>query len=122
MGILAQMRSAVTIALQGNALGTNGYSAIILQGPKAKDPKVVSIYQNVIGIPLKDPRIQKVSDLFSLDGFRDNVMYITIEDNGIYKEVRGIDDPNDMPITGGQGFLRICSGRSNCGYLWREVD
>ena len=104
MGILAQMRSAVTIALQGDALGTNGRSTITLQGPEAKDPKVVSIYQNVIGIPLRDPRIQKVSDLFSLDGFRDNIMYITVEDNGIYKEVRGIDDPNDMPITGGQAF------------------
>ena len=104
MGILAQMRSAVTIALQGDALGTNGRSTITLQGPEAKDPKVVSIYQNVIGIPLRDPRIQKVSDLFSLDGFRDNIMYITVEDNGIYQEVRGIDDPNDMPITGGQAF------------------
>ena len=104
MGILAQMRSAVTIALQGDALGTNGRSTITLQGPEAKDPKVVSTYKNVIGIPLRDPRIQKVSDLFSLDGFRDNIMYIIVEDNGIYKEVRGIDDPNDMPITGGRLF------------------
>ena len=39
MGILAQMRSTVTLALQGDALGTNGHSNIILYGPKIKRSK-----------------------------------------------------------------------------------
>ena len=92
--IKARMSSNITIALQGDALGTNGHSTIILHPGK-----------NLVGIPLKDSRLKKVSDLLSLDGIRDNVTHIDIPiGGGEYKSVTGADDPDDIPITGGQAF------------------
>ena len=122
MGIMAHMSSPITLVLQGDALGTNGRSSITLHGLNIEDSNV--IYPpppNLIGIPLKDPRIQKVSDLFSLDGIRDNVTSITIEDNGTYKDITGVDDPDDILITGGQAFTlyaRKSAIITICGEKW----
>ena len=66
-GIIAAMHSAVTIRLRGNPLGTNGSGTINLH-PGA----------NLVGLPLDDPRINRVSSLFALDGIMSNVSAITL--------------------------------------------
>ena len=57
MGIIAGLRAPVSVRLRGDALGTDGNSAITLnQG------------LNVVGLPLRDSRLTRVSHLFALDG------------------------------------------------------
>ena len=94
MGIIAGMKAAITVRLRGNPLGTNGTSTITLnQG------------LNLVGLPLRDSRITRVSDLLSLDGIRGNVPTIILSDGGDFKSVGRAGDPGDITITGGQGFI-----------------
>ena len=80
--------------LSGDALGMDGMAAITLnQGI------------NLVGLPLRDPRITRVSHLFALDGADGNVAAIVVTDNGEFKLVGRAGDPGDSPITGGQAFL-----------------
>ena len=93
MGILASMKTAASIRLQGDALGTAGQSVINLsQGI------------NLVGLPLRDSRITRVSDLLALDGIRGNVPSIIVSDNGENKSVDSAGDPGDIAVTGGQAF------------------
>ena len=92
-GITAVMKNAVTLRLSGDALGTNGSSAIALH------PST-----NLVGIPLNDPRIARVSDLFGIDGMADNVSKIVVSDGGKFKVVERPGDDGDIPVTGGQAF------------------
>ena len=93
-GIIAGMITPVTIRLIGNPLGTNGSSTITL------NPGF-----NLVGLPLKDPRITRVSDLFALDGIGGNVHRITLTDSGKLQLVERAGDPSDIPIMGGQSFF-----------------
>ena len=94
LGILASMQVPVTIRLRGNALGTDERSTITLnQG------------RNLVGLPLRDPRITRVSDLLALEGIGGNVPVVILNDNGEFKTVGRAGDPGDIPITGGQGFI-----------------
>ena len=88
------MKAPVEVGLQGNPLGTNGHSLITLL------PEL-----NLVGVPLKDSRIARVSDLFALEGIGGNVSAITVWDNGRLKTVRQAGDEGDIPITGGQSFF-----------------
>ena len=93
-GILAGMKARVFIRLQGDALGTNGSSTLTLnQG------------LNLVGLPLRDPRIDRVSDLLALEGLGGNVPVVILTDNGEFKVVGQPGDPSDIPITGGQSFI-----------------
>ena len=93
-GIIAGMAVPTSILLSGSPLGKNGISTITLnQGP------------NLVGLPLKDSRITRVSDLFALDGIRGNVPAIILTHNGEFKLVEQVDDPGDIEITGGQSFI-----------------
>ena len=93
-GIIADMTAPVTISLTGEALGTNGSSTITLnQG------------FNVVGLPLRDSRVSRVSDLFVLHGIGGNVPAIILIDNGEFKAVGRAGDPGDIAITGGQSFM-----------------
>ena len=56
-GIIANIKTAVSVRLGGYALGTDGRSTLTL-----------SKGYNVVGLPLRDPRITRVSDLFTLNG------------------------------------------------------
>ena len=57
IGIIAGLRTPVSVRLGGTPLGTNGRSTITLnQG------------LNVVGLPLNDSRIMRVSDLFDSTG------------------------------------------------------
>ena len=94
MGIIAIMTNPVTARLQGTPLGTNENSTITLkQGT------------NLVGIPLRDSRITRISDLFTIDGIRDNVIAIIVSDGGEFKAVGRAGDDGDIPIIGGQSFL-----------------
>ena len=93
-GIIAGMAVPISILLSGSPLGKNGISTITLnQGP------------NLVGLPLQDLRITRVSDLFALDGIRGNVPTIILTHNGEFKLVEQVDDPGDIEITGGQSFI-----------------
>ena len=94
IGIIAGMTTPVSIHLRGNALGTNGNSTVSLnQG------------LNLVGLPLRDSRVTRVSDLFALDGIGGNVPLVILTDNGEFKTVGGAGDPGDIPIIGGQAFI-----------------
>ena len=93
-GIIANLRTPVFVRLRGSALGTNGTSTVTLnQG------------LNLVGLPLNDSRIIRVSDLFMLNGIGGNVPVIILTDGGEFKAVGQADDPGDIEITGGQSFI-----------------
>ena len=93
-GIIAGMIVPASIRLNGSPLGTNGSSAITLnQG------------LNLMGLPLKDPRIARVSDLFALDGISGNVPVVILRDNEDFQAVGQAGDPGDIPIIGGGAFI-----------------
>ena len=94
MGILAGMIALASIRLGGDALGADGMSTITL------NPGL-----NLVGLPLKDSRITRVSDLFVLEGIVDNVPVIIVSDSGELKVVGRTGDPGDIEITGGQSFI-----------------
>ena len=88
------MIAPVSVGLSGNPLGTNGNSTITLsQG------------LNLVGLPLRDSRINRVSDLFALDGIGGNVPVVILTDNGEFKAVGQAGDAGDIPIIGGQSFI-----------------
>ena len=93
-GIIAVMNNAVVLRLRGDALGTNGSSLITLHPGR-----------NLVGIPLRDSRITRVSGLFALEGIKGNVSAITILGNRPFKPVRETGDAGDTPIIGGQSFI-----------------
>ena len=98
MGIIAGMIFPRTTHFSGNPLGTNGNSTITLnQG------------LNLVGLPLNDSRINRVSDLFDLDGIGGNVPVIILTDGGEFKLVGRAGDPGDIEITGGQAFIMTAS-------------
>ena len=93
-GIIAGLRAPASIHLSGDPLGTDGSSTIALnQG------------LNVVGLPLRDSRVTRVSDLFALDGIRGNAPVIILTDGGEFKAVGRADDLGDVPVTGGQAFI-----------------
>ena len=93
-GIIASLKARVSVQLSGDPLGIDGSSSITLsQG------------LNLVGLPLRDPRISRVNDLFALDGIGGNVPVIILTDRGEFKAVGRADDPGDVPIRGGQAFI-----------------
>ena len=99
-GVIASLRNPVSIRLRGSALGTNGTSTITLnQG------------RNLVGLPLRDSRITRVSDLLELQGIRGNVPLIILTDGGEFTWVRRVGDPGDIAINGGQSFI-LDAGRA----------
>ena len=93
-GILAGMKTRVSVRLRGSALGTNGNGVISL------NPGL-----NVVGLPLRNSRVMRVSDLFALSGIGGNVPVIILTDSGEFKAVGRAGDPGDIEITGGQSFI-----------------
>ena len=113
-GIIAVMKQPVTIRLGGKPLGTNRSSTITLhQGI------------NLVGVPLKDSKLTRVSDLLMLDGIRGNVSAITVSDGGAFKVVTTSGQPGAIPITGGQSFImraRQAATVTISGQGWANVS
>ena len=93
-GIIVGLRTPVSVRLRGGALGTNGTSTITL------NPGL-----NLVGLPLSDSRITRVSDLLALEGIGGNVPVIILTDGGEFKLVGRAGDPGDITIAGGQSFI-----------------
>ena len=98
-GILASIKTSVSVRLGGDALGVAGSSTITL------NPGL-----NLVGLPLKDSRVTRVSDLFALEGIADNAAVIIVSDKGEFKAVGRASDPGDIEITGGQSFILTAQG------------
>ena len=92
-GIIASMSIPVSLRLGGDALGVDGSHTITLNRG-----------MNLVGLPLMDSRITRISDLFALEGIAGNVSAISLSDSGRFKAVRQAGDDGDIPITGGQAF------------------
>ena len=97
-GIIASLRAPVSVRLTGNPLGTNGSSTITLNQRL-----------NLVGLPLNNSTITRVSDLLELNGIKGNVPVIILTDGGEFKAVGRADDPGDIEITGGQAFIMTAS-------------
>ena len=112
-GILADMLAPASVHLGGTPLGRNRASTIVL------NPDI-----NLVGIPLRDPRISRVSDLLTLPGIAGNVPVIVLTDNGEFKLVGRPDDPGDIEITGGGAFILNASEAATVpitGTGWNNV-
>ena len=113
-GIIAGLRTPVSVRLRGGALGTNGSSTITLnQG------------LNLVGLPLRDSRITRVSDLFALEGLSGNIPVVILTDNGEFKLVGRAGDPGDIEITGGQSFILTAQSAATVtifGDAWTNVS
>ncbi len=94
MGIIASLKAPMSVRLSGKSLGTYRNSAITLKKGL-----------NLVGLPLRDSRITRVSDLLAFDGIRGNVSTIIVNHNGEFRWVGRADDPGDIEITGGQAFI-----------------
>ncbi len=97
MGILVGMLVPVSVRLNGNPL---------LMGKK-EGTVVLYAGLNLLGLPLKDERITRVSDLLTLDGFLDNTLAIVLTEAGEFKLVARANDPGDIEVKEGQGFIVI---------------
>ena len=97
-GILISIKTPISVRLGGDALGMDGTSTITLNRGL-----------NLVGLPLQDSRIMRVSDLFVLEGVGDNIAVIVVTDNGEFRAVGRAGDEGDIPITGGGAFILIAS-------------
>ena len=113
-GIMVSMKTPVLVQLTGELLGTDGSSTVTLhQG------------LNLVGLPLNDSRIMRVSDLFTLDGIGGNVSVIMHIEVGEFKAVGRAGDPGDVALTGGQGFIMIAqqpAAVTISGEAWTNVS
>ena len=96
MGVLVSMLVPVSIRLNGTPLVTDENST-------------VSFYPglNLVGLPLRDKRITRVSDLYAIDGLADNAVAIILTEGGNFKLVGRAGDPADTTVIGGQGFIIV---------------
>ncbi len=95
-GIIAGLFTPVSIYLSGTVHGADGISSLGFTSGL-----------NLVGLPLRDSRLNRVSDLLSLEGLLDNTHAIILTEGGEFKLVARADDPGDIGITGGQGFIVI---------------
>ena len=96
MGVLVGMLVPVSIRLNGTPLVTDQNSTVIFH------PGL-----NLVGLPLNDERIDRVSDLYTVDGLQGNAIAIILTEGGNFKLVGRAGDPGDIPVVGGQGFIII---------------
>ena len=93
-GIIAGMIAPVPVRLSGNPLGINDNSTITLNRGL-----------NLVGLPLRDSRITRVSDLLALDGIGNSISAIILTDNAEFKLVERQEDSGNVKIIGGQSFI-----------------
>ena len=94
MGISASMSTPVSVRLNGTPLVTDENTTITFY------PGL-----NLVGLPLRDRRINRVSDLLTLDGLDGNALAIILTDGGEFKLVGRAGDPGDISVNGGQAFI-----------------
>ena len=98
LGIIASMKTPVSVRLSGKALGVDGMGSISLNRG-----------MNLVGLPLKDSRIMRVSDLLALEGIAGVVSTIIVSDDRRFKTVGQADDDGDIHVTAGGAFILIAT-------------
>ena len=101
LGIVVLLIRPVGVRLGGDALGVDGMGTITL------NPGM-----NLVGLPLRDPNITHVSDLFVLEEISEIIAAVIVKDRGAFKLVNRAADAEHIPITGGQGFIIIVQQRA----------
>ena len=96
MGVIAGMLVSVSIRLHGSPVVTTPDTTIRFY------PGL-----NLVGLPLNNERIIRVSDLYTVDGLEQNAVAIILTEGGEFKLVGRAGDPGDIPVVGGQGFIII---------------
>ena len=96
LGIVASVNNPVSLRLRGVPLAVNGRSTIMLC------PGL-----NLVGIPLNDSRITRVSDILQLEGIVGNGSTVIVYADGGIKVVARANDDGDIDIKGGQSFIVI---------------
>ena len=104
MGVLVGTLAPVSIVLDGSPLVTDGRSTL---------PFYPGL--NLVGLPLRDVRINRVSDLLKLDGLSGNALVVILTDGGEFKLVGRAGDPGDISVNGGQGFILIAQQAATVG-------
>ena len=90
LGLILSMNAEATVTFKGDAWG-NGVSAIELKAGR-----------NIIGLPLKDASVTKVSDLLTALG----VDSVTVSTNGGFVAVAAAGDPGgDDPVMGDAAYM-----------------
>ena len=90
LGLILAMKAEATVTFKGDAWG-NGISQIGLKAGR-----------NIIGLPLKDPSVTKVSDLLTALG----VDSVTVAANGGFVAVAAAGDPGgDGPVMGDAAYM-----------------
>ena len=90
LGLILAMKAEATVTFKGDAWG-NGISQIELKAGR-----------NIIGLPLKDPSVTKVSDLLTALG----VDSVTVAANGGFVAVAAAGDPGgDGPVMGDAAYM-----------------
>ena len=90
LGLILSMNAEATVAFKGDAWG-NGISEIELKAGR-----------NIIGLPLKDASVTKVSDLLTALG----VDSVTVSTNGGFVAVAAAGDPGgDGPVRGDAAYM-----------------
>ena len=75
-----------------------------------------------MGLPLKDSRIMRVSDLLALEGIAGVVSTIIVSDDRRFKTVGQADDDGDIHVTGRGCLYLDCYRGCDDRYLRRGVD
>ncbi len=114
LGIIAVMIAPASVQLSGDALGTNGSSSITLHPG-----------MNLVGVPLNDSRITRVSDLLALEGMNDNITLAIVSNDGEIKLTESAGDSGDIAVTGGQSFILVAKRAATVeitGAGWSNSD
>ena len=111
-GILADVKTPISVRLAGDALGTNGASTITLTPGLNPCGSATAGFKESC----------RVSDLFTLEVFGDNIAVIVVTDNGEFKAVGRAGDPGDIGITGGSAFILIVRQPATVPIIWRWLD
>ena len=94
LGIIAVMKQAVTLDLLGEPLAVEGTAEIHLQRGL-----------NLVGLPVRDPRLSRVGDLFLLPEFADNVTALIVPSAVGFKVLAQAGDPGDFELTGAEALV-----------------
>ena len=110
-GLVAVMKSAVTLELTGNALGTGGVSTIALNAGN-----------NLVGVPLDSAQISMISDVL---GALVSAVVVSNEAGDGFQTITQAGDPGDGPLMGGEGYIVVAAAAASIpviGSPWQNMD
>ena len=125
LGIIAVMDKAVTLRLEGAGLGAPILAPSYGSARRREASITLRPGANLVDVPFNDSRIARVSDLYALDGIRDNVTAVIILNSGEVKVVAQAGDDGDVPITGGQSFVMYAKANATVaisGKVWNNIS